>query len=54
MKFRAVVYDKENESFWKFSQLKSDPHEALSAGIKIAKKYRIEKPDIVITEDDTK
>ena len=50
MKYRAIIYDKSNESFWKFSRLYDSKEKALIAGKKIAKKYKVSNFDLRITE----
>ena len=54
MKYRAIVYDKYNKSFWKYSQIKYNKETAQLAGELIAKRHGIKNPEIIITETFTK
>ena len=49
MKYRGVVYDNDNNKFWKYTRAYSSGELAREYAIKIIKKFKIKNPKIIVT-----
>jgi hypothetical protein len=47
--YRAVVYDRSKEGFWKFSRV-GTYEEAVERGQKIVEKHKVQDPDVRIVK----
>jgi hypothetical protein len=50
--FRAIIYDKKNKSFWKYTRLYSEKKKCIELANSVVKKFKIKNPEVVITGGD--